>query len=232
MKNENIAKFYQKYKLYIFPLTVAFSGLILVVFVIYPQTARLITNQKSQGDFLNRANMLEVKAQTLDSYDSEDLGRRVQFVQAAYPTDKDFAIGMGLLQEIISKSGFIPNSILLEAESAKGASQSYNLKVEILGPVSLLADLLKKIENSARLMRVGGIETGTGKEAQKESNISLHVEMLYSSAPSDFGSVDSPLPELSEKDEEIIAKLTRSSSTLPSSEVIIPGPRGRSNPFE
>lgn len=234
MNKAEIKEFYQKYKLYIFPLVIILSSLILIVFVVYPQTARLITNQRSQGDFINRAKLLEVKAQTLSSLDPEDLDRKVGYVHASFPTDKDFTTGIGILQNLVIQSGFSVDSILLESEFAsKGKTQSYGLKIEVLGPMTLLPGLLSKIESSPRLMKVSSIETGFGKDPQKLSNISLNIDMLYSSAPSEFGSVDSPLPDLSEKDEEVIAKLARSgSSILPSSPITTLGPRGKPNPFE
>src|SRR3989338_8423415 len=48
---------------------------------------------------------------------------------------------------------------------------------------------------------------------------------------SDFGSVDSPLPGLSEKDDEVIAKLAKgdTAASTPTTQL---GPRGKENPFE
>jgi len=70
--------------------------------------------------------------------------------------------------------------------------------------------------------------------------LSLEIILLFpsikllelSSAPSEFGSVDSPLPELSEKDEEVITKLAKGGTALPAPQVTVLGPRGKENPFE
>ncbi len=234
MKKEEILKLYQNYRLYIFPAVVALSSLILIIFVIYPQIVKLITNQKIEGEITNKSKFLEVKAQTLESYDSTDLSQKVNFVINSYPTDKDFVSALGLLQNLISQTGFKTVSMSLGANSSKSDyGQSYNIKLDVLGPADLLPKLLTNIENSPRLMRVSGVETNVGKDPQG-ATVSLNVEVLYSPAPKVFGSVDSPLPSLSQKDEEVIVKLARTGSTLTTPQQITPqlGSRGKANPFE
>lgn len=240
VKKEEILKFYHDYRFYIFPAIVALSSLILIIFVIYPQALKLITNQIIGKEISNKLKFLEVKAQTLESYDPADLNRKVNFALGSYPTDKDFVSAMDVLQNLTSQSGFNVISMSLGLNSSKSTGvQSYNLKLDILGPSTQLSILLSNIESSPRLMRVSSVETAVGKDPQV-ATISLNIDVLYSSAPKEFGSVDSPLPELSDADEEGIAKIARASSTertsenLPiTTEPLGPlGPRGKSNPFE
>lgn len=231
MRKEQISKFYQTYKLYIFPLVVAFSSLILIIFVIYPQAVKLITDQKVEAETASKSQFLEVKAQELEEYDPADLNEKVDYVLSAYPTDKDFVSAMGILHSLITKSGFNVISMTLGSAVAATNVQSYNLKVEIIGPQTLFPVLLTNIENSPRLMRVSNIQTTIG--GSQGSAVSLNIDVLYAAAPSGFGSVDSPLPQLSEKDEEIITKLARSTTPVSSTQTpVIPGPRGKENPFE
>ena len=68
MKKEDLQKFYLTYRLYIFPVVVAFSCLVLIILVIYPETVKLIINQKTQEEVLNKHKFLEVKAQTLANF--------------------------------------------------------------------------------------------------------------------------------------------------------------------
>lgn len=233
MKKEEIKKFYLTYRLYIFPAVVALSSLILIIFIIYPQIISLLKNQTIEKNALNKSKFLETKAQTLESYDLGDLSRKVNFALGSYPTDQDFVYALALLQKLIAQLGLNVVSISLGASAAKNTSiQSYNFKLEILGPLSQLPVLLNSIENSPRLMRVSGVEV-SGASGSQGVYISLGVEILYASAPTGFGSIDSPLPVLSEKDEEIIAKLARIGTFTPqtptSSQL---GPRGKANPFE
>lgn len=231
MRKEEILKFYQNYRLYLFPAIVALSSLILIIFVIYPQAVKLITNQQVEGEILSKSKLLETKAQALDSLDQADLEKKVNFALSFLPADKDFVSALGLLQDLTLKSGFSTTSISLGSGSSKNVNaQSYNLKLEILGPVTLLPILISNIENSSRLMRVSSLDI-SAKGASQAVTISLDIDVLYLSAPTDFGSIDSPLPSLSEKDDEIIAKLAKGDTAVfqPTTQL---GSRGKANPFE
>ncbi len=233
MDKETILNLYQKYRLYIFPAVVALSSLILITFVIYPQIIKLITNQKDEGEIINKSKFLEVKAQTLESYDLTDLNRKVSFALNSYPSEKDYVSTLGLLQNIVSQSGFSTTSISLGSNSSKsGNAQSYDIKLDVVGPSTLLSSLLSNIESSSRLMRVNNVDITTGKDPNGAS-MSLNVGILYSSVPTASGSIDSPLPELSQKDEGIIAKLAQEAVLVnPQQTTTQLGPRGRANPFE
>lgn len=233
MKKETIAKFYLNYRLYIFPIMVALSSLFLIVFAIYPQTAKLIGNQKAQGDLINKSQFLETKVLALESYDQEDLSRKVGFALSAYPTDKDFGNVVGLLQQLVGQSGFNITSLALgNVPSKADVSSSYEIKLQITGAKNLLAVLLSNLENSARLMRVNSIDVSSGPNSQIV-DVSLGVAVLYSSAPQSFGSVDSPVTKLSQADEELITRLAKVSPVSVSPQAPAPSlPRGKANPFE
>lgn len=235
MKKDQIIKLYQTHKLYIFPSLVAIASFILIISVIYPQTVKLITNQQFQNQVSIKSNFLETKAQDLQSFDPTDLNQKVDFAVSSYPTDKDFVTVLALLQNLTSISGFSTISISLGSDSSKDPNaQSYSIKLDILGPTALSPNLLSNIENSPRLMRVNSVEVTSGKDPSG-STISLIVDVLYSPAVGGLGSVDSLLPSLSEREEEIIAKLARTApqvSSEQSSQPIQLGPRGKENPFQ
>lgn len=233
MKKEELLKFYQKYKLYIFPSIVVLSSLILIIFVIFPQIVKLLDNQKVEKEIQNKSKFLEAKAQSLETYDLEDLNRKVNFALSAYPTDRDAVNAISLIQGLISPLGFNILSINLGSSAAKSTKeQSYGFKLELQGPVSLIQSLLSALDNSPRLIRVSSVDITTAGVSQA-ANVSLAVDMLYAAAPAGFGSVDSPLPELTEKDEEVIAKLARLGAPTPQTQAPAQlGPRGKANPFE
>lgn len=233
MKKEAIIKFYTTYRIFIFPAIVALSSLILIVFVILPQFMALLTNQKNAADLRERSKSLEVKAQTLETYDLSDLQRKVGYALSSLPEDKDFATVLGLIQNLTAQSGFSVTSISLGSSTAKLTNaQSYSIKLDVVGAKSLLEALFSNLEGSTRLMKVSNIELSNSPN-QQSVNASIALDILYSPLPTNFGSVDSPLPEVSEKDEQLIATLAKNAApalTSPAN-VSLP-PRGRANPFE
>lgn len=234
MNRETATKFYLTYRLYIFPVVVALSSLILIIFVIYPQVLKLITNQKVEGDFKIRSAILQAKVQALESYDEDDLSRKVNYALNVYPSERDFGNILGLVEGVTSQVGFsIVSANFGESSTKLSGSQSYVLKMEVVGSRSLLPLLLSNIEDSGRIMKVSSMEISSSRDPQAV-NVILAVDILYASIPGGFGTVDSPLPEFSSKDEELIAKLAASAPQAPSLPVVptTSGPRGKANPFE
>ena len=232
MKKETIIKFYQRYKIFIFPGVVTLSSLFLIVFAIYPQTSKLIANQKTQGELVNKSQFLETKAQDLENYDEGDLSRKVDFALNSYPSEKDFGNTIGLLQTVTAQSGFNIVSLVLDSGGSSNLAsiQSFQVKVELTGTKALLAVLLQNLEGSNRLMRVSSVEISATSDSQK-IDAAIVISVLYSPIPSSFGTIDSPLPQLSQKDEELITKLARVGSVSQPS-IGATGPRGKINPFE
>lgn len=230
MNKENLTKFYQTHKLYIFPAAVALSSLFLIVFVILPQTIKLITNQQAAGDLLNRTKILETKVSALESFDSGDLSQKLKLSLAILPVEKDYGNILGLAQQLVSQSGFSLESITLGTSNQKfGSSDSFTVKLEVKGPRVAFQTLLDNLDNSPRLIKISDIDVASGKQDQF-MDAALVLEVLYAGLPKDAGTIDSPLPELSQKDEELISTLDKSRNVAaPAS---ISSGKGKLNPFE
>lgn len=234
MRKEDFLRFYQSYRMYIFPIIVTLSGIILIVFIIFPQTMKLLTNQSAKNGFISKSKFLESKVLALESYDVNDLNLKLNYALDSFPEDKDFATAVGLLQDLSTKNGFNIEALVVGVSPATNASiQSYNIKLEIIGPLTSLKDLLKGIEGTSRIMRVNNFEITKGRDL-KLISIVINVEILYSAPPKDFGSVDSPLPELSKVDQEVLARLARTAPAVGQTQTTTQplGPRGKANPFE
>lgn len=228
MKKEDLLKFYAQYKLFIFPLVVGISSLILIVFVILPQTIKLVTNQGAEEELFNKSQFLEVKAQDLDNLDQEDLSRKVQYVLGVYPADKDFGNIVGIIQSVTSGAGFNIVALNIGDQNA----QNYIITLQVSGPRTLLPLLLSTVEKAPRLIRLDSLEISSTSGSQG-IEASLGLNILYSPAPTTFGTVDSPLPTLSSEDEELLTTLASQNPISEGvEEVVDSGPRGKANPFE
>lgn len=232
MKKEDLTKFYQTYKLYIFPTVVAVSSLFLILFVVFPTMSKLISGQKTSQDLITKSNFLETKVLALESLDSEDLSRKVGFALSVLPAEKDFGDILGLLQSLAGQTGFSISSISLGASGSKLTNtESYEVKMEIKGTRVLLPALINNIENSPRLMKIKKIDVSSGQSSQV-IGVSLVVDVLYSGLPQTFGTADAPLPQLSEQDEQFLANMAQVGGETPAPSSTITAPRGKPNPFE
>ncbi len=234
MKKEEILKFYLNYRVFIFPVVTAISSIILIFLVIYPQALKLLSNQKAQAEISKRSNFLEAKAQALQNYDREDLNNKVNLSLTSYPADKDFANVIGLLQNLTAQLGFKIISLSIGGGSAKIVNaKSYGVKLDLVGPLKSSPLLINNIEQSPRLIKASGIETSAGGDPNL-ANITINLEVLYSPPINSYGSIDSPLPELSNKDQEILATLQSSISPVSQTQQATQGAsiRGKANPFQ
>lgn len=236
MKKEELSKFYLKFRLYIFPSVVALSSLIMIVFIIYPQALKLIDSQKQQEDLITKSQFLEAKAAALENLDDSDLTKKVSYVLNAYPQEPDFVNVLGILQTDANQNGFGISALTVNSGASSGSSQKYTVKLDAIGSRNSLSRFITSIESSGRLIKVKSIEISPGRDTDS-ANVSLEVEVLYASIPSSLGggSADSPLPVLSEKDEQLITTLAGFSTPLPAAvltQSAKPVSRGRANPFE
>lgn len=233
MKKEELLKFYEKFKLFIFPAVVLLMSLLLIMLVIYPQVMKFLENQKQVAQLKEKSEILESKAKELESYDPKDLSLKVNSALSSYPTDKDYVNSLRILQTIVAQSQFVVASMTLSggSEDTGAKAQSYNMKLDVIGPMANLPKLLSNIENSYRLMRVVSLDTSAGKDLL--TNASLTVNILYADAPKGYGSADSPLPKFTEKEQEILSRLAAIGDiVIPQEQGVQLGPRGKTNPFQ
>ena len=232
MKKETLKSFYLTYRFYIFPSVVGFCCLLLIIFILLPQALKLLSNQTEEGNAVKKTLLLEAKADELATYDEADLKKSVELALNVLPTDKDFANSIGLLQQIANSSAFIVNSIQIgQSASTVGGQQSYSINIEAEGSKSLVGTLIKNIENSQRVMKVVSVDISSGKRSDSVV-IALGVEVLYSSSLASAQPADAPLPKLSEKDQQLISRLTQvtqNNTVAPSGGVSL---KGKSDLFD
>lgn len=234
MKKEEILKFYQTYKLFLFPAIVAISSIFLIMFVIYPQITSLVSNQKAVDDLMAKSEILETKVIALESLNEEDLSAHVRLAIESLPLDRDYGGTLGLLQQLVSQSGFSLSSISLSTSSGKsGNINSFPVQVDVKGARTMFQTLLSSLEGSPRLIRVTSFDISSNTDSQI-IDASLKLEVLYSQMPSGLGSADTPLSGFSQKETEVLNRLAESSNVVVSAPAET-GPvsaRGKANPFE
>lgn len=234
MKKNELNKFYNQYKLYLFPIVTTIGSLILVIFI-FNQVSGWLGGAQNQAVLLSRFKILDAKAVELQSLDEVDLSQKLKLALSVFPEDKDFANIIGLLQEIAYQKGFTIASLQVGQGREEQGSSGFNVRLELSGNKAALGDLLKGVENASRLMRVNSLDLSIS--SGDNINTMLTINVLYAPIPKTIGSVDAPLPVLSAKDQQVLATLASQVGlpqvTGPSQPPIttLP-PRGKENPFQ
>lgn len=223
-------KIYITYRLYIFPVVIIFSCLILIVLIIYPQTSQLIQNYQTENQLKSKFQIMEAKAQVLEKVDGEDIKNKLKLAMSSYPSEHEYPDVVGIIQNIVSRYGFTMTSLHLggSSETSKTTTSDFSVKLELVGPKTMINSLINSLENAPRIMKVAGIEVSSPRSNDIVETV-LTLAVYFKPLPNDFGNADSPLPTLSERDEVILATLTRAPASSQSAFLV---PKGKPNPFE
>lgn len=229
MDKETLKKFYKQNRNFIFPILVGIASLILIILVIYPQISSLITNNGSLGQTVTKTKFLEVKAAELQGLNDTELQKDVNIALSALPEGRDYLGVITIIQNILSQSGFRLQSLeFIPAEQSR--ELAYSVKLEITGPRDSLNLVLTDIESSYRPMKVASIETNLSASNNTEAIVTVNV--FYAPLPTTLGSVEAPLPTLTDRDKELVTKLSGFVADVPEETGNVNIPRGKLDPFE
>lgn len=230
METDDLAVIYNKYRIIIFPALVVMVGILLIVLVIYPQSIKLLNNNKAYGGLVDQNKFLDVKAQELQSYDIQDLQKKVNISLTALPSDQDYAEVINILENLVDTAGF--NLVSLSFGSGKQTENGrslFSVRLEAIGPKSALNSLLTNIESSYRPMKVSSFDINSSGSGDTLNAI-ISIDIFFQPLPSSLGGVNSPVPKFTDKDEQLLNILARSTSAGLNT-LILPA-RGKLNPFQ
>lgn len=233
MNKEALTLLYQKYQYVVFPVLIILSSLILIGLVIFPQILRLLSNQQVLTGLNQKSEFLDVKASQLEVIDEQNLREKLNVALLSLPAEKDLSSIVGILQSIITQSGF--NLITLQVIQIASNTEvsGFSVKLEVAGPISAMNQLLNNIETDPRVMKVSGVELNQ-QQGSTSVSATITVDAFYSPLPSSLGAIDAPLPKLTEKDEELVATLAKNTGAVirPTTSPSNLPPRGKTDPFE
>lgn len=238
MDKEYLLTIYSRYKFIIYPFVVALIGIIVILLVIYPQVNNILEKRSQMENLSQKLEFLDAKAADLENLNEADLSRKINAAVAVLPSDKDYTSTINVLQSIIQQNSFSLTSLQTGqvANVSTPNLSGFNVKIETVGPRAFLSRLLSSLENAPRVMKVSTIELVPQKSPDSVDAI-ISVDVFYAPIPTSLGAVDAPLSQLTDKDEELLAKLVRNvnaagvSAVTPTTPSSLP-PRGKSNPFE
>lgn len=222
-----IENLFLKYRVFIYPLLVIASSVVIIMVLIIPQVKVLFMGQGRLSNSEERLSVLEVKAKELEDLDGNDLSQKLSFALAAMPTEKDYASLIGVFKGLTTASGMSLTSIHLAGGSEN--ENAFLVKAELIGAKTVLGRLLENIEKSPRVMKVQSVET-TSSGSGDTIFVMITVKAYFESAPQTLGPIDSALPKLTDTDQVVLGTLVRSGSTVNTGPILLPS--GKSNPFE
>lgn len=235
---EEAIKFYNKFKIFIFPGIVLVSGAILIIFIILPQLSGFIEGKENIEAEKLKLQKLEVKAEQLNVIDENDLNKKLQVVLTSLPIEKDLTTVIAVIQKLGNQSGVILNAVIFgsgKEDKADRGIANFTVRVEITAPKANFKQFLTNIERAPLLLKAQSIEISSSGRDDILS-VGLTIDVFYSPTPTNLGGIESEIPTFSPEEEDLIVNLSQTVTTAPvtlfSSSNPPNIPRGKSNPFE
>lgn len=160
---------------------------------------------------------LERKSQLLQSLDEAEVSQRVIKLEEVFPSEKPVLNLIASLIELareneVAFSGveLRPGRISQTERSSKGGSKEKEVKLQdfaisfnIEGVLINITSFITRLEKTAPLMKIETI--GLSLEGPKAS---LGVRVYYQSLPESLGTIDQPVPLLSQEEKSVLEEIS------------------------
>ncbi len=229
-----LLKFFERYQLFIWPIFGVMVVIMLGVFVIYPQANDLISGTQIFSQTRVKVKKLEEKLARLEALDEQGLRSDFGTALIVLPLDRDYVSSLSQLQILTTA-----NSLKIDDVSFGSAnilpdqtSNSFLIRLTVLGTVAQIQQLILQLRNSPRIMSVEDIAL-VGAKGNTPTQAVLTLKTYYQPTTTSLGDILSPLAELSDNDYQLLSQLNQSLQDVPITlEEGVTGVTGKTDPFQ
>lgn len=207
-----------KIKPYLLPIIALVVLIVLVPLVIMPWIGEVRTNYANYNDRKTKLTEMQVKADKLEKMDATaNLNTLQTEVEPAIPSQADPSGVLGTLEQLAYASGTTPKGVQFAAAAtaapvaaaagapAAGTSVATNITVE--GPYANVVSFVTQSESIRRVVGLTSLHI-TASQVPGVVTATFDVVAPYQAVPTDLGSTDQPLPELTAAKTITLKKVT------------------------
>ncbi len=226
-----IKELYYKYKIFLIPTIVGITCMSILILVIYPQSLGYFQQMDKINTLKNNIEVLNNKASELQKIDEEARKKDLVVALTVLPVERDVPIAMSTLQNLIAKSNLVLKSTAYTPISKSSGKDGFMFRVSVIGPLFSVKNFLNELQNGSRIFKVESISLNF-QDTSSLIVADIPLTIFYEPAPKTVITLDQIIPTISDQEEELIGKLSKS---IVSTEVVSTSsavPLGKSNPFE
>lgn len=223
---------YQKYEYAFLPTFSAIVFLGLVTLVIAPNVTKLIETNRNIEDLIIRKQSLETKLRGLEQSDPETVKKNIETTLMALPEDKDIPGAINQLLYLVNTNNLILTGVsFTPASGVEDGTSTYQVKMDVTGDLINLRNFVNRIKENVRLLKPDSLEITGARFTEIQSTIA--VKVYFQPLQNSIGDVEKPLPVITQKDLEALAKI-KDSATINSqiSGVADDTQKGKADPFQ
>lgn len=227
LKNET----FLKYQPVIIPSVIVVVCVILFFTFTLPQIFKIQANQKQLSELKQKNDFYSEKLLALGKIEPQSYRDNLSASLVALPDDRDIPGVIGLITQTVNASGMVLEAIAFAAPTAPTPNiNNYQIRIQVTGGMPELKIFNEKIKQVPRVMKLSYVELSTSIGGKTDA--SLELTAYFQPLPSNIGSVDDPLSQLTQQDlqnldrlKNYITPVSIETSNQPA------GPVGKSDPF-
>lgn len=218
-------------------------------FVLIPKISQVLDFRKEITVQKERITKLSEKLTTLDSYSETELLELSNLLLEAIPNEKNFYLLLSQSKEAFKQSnvsfgkfslspGLVSSTSASTTQAKKDDKDdsTVSLGVAFSSSFEALLNLIQKTEKSVPFLQLANLRLGTITPASSSATFDLvgdlSIENYFRPLPKTLGTIETPLPKLSEADKKLLGEIKNwqrfqfEEGAVSSEEV-----SGRENPF-
>lgn len=216
-----------KYTPLVVPVVSILISVAILLLIVWPKASETLQIKNSNSDLSNKANSLAQKAALLANLDQEELEKQVVAAEQLMPSDKDVFVLVSQIESAAGSSGVLLNRVESAPGSLDGAAGGSPAspppapdgaqadiapKIELgVSLTSGYSSLLSFLSNVLAIPRTVSISNLSISASSSEGSVQLKTTMTiiayYKELPKDLGSIETPIVELTQAEQERLRKI-------------------------
>ena len=219
--------------------------------IVWPKFSQALQIKKSNAEFVQKADSLKQKAGILSRLDQAELEKQVVASEQLLPSGKNTFLLISQIERAAASSGVLLNRVestpgLLDTASGGASANpaapsagapteiapSIKVSVSLTSGYSSLLSFLNNVLVIPRAVSITDLSVSSAtSEGSSQLKVSLSIVAYFKQLPTDLGSIEAPVAELTQSEKERLKKIIDTGlATAPS--VSVPQvPVGRADIF-
>lgn len=222
---------FKKYEMFIAPVVVAILVILMIVFVIIPNFFQYIETNKKMKDAEDRITFYTNKKTELQAISKDQYTLGINNSLAILPSDKESPAAISQLYYVVGLTNLQIQNITFSDGGDDKSGKSFRISIDVSGGLADLTNFIIKVKETPRIFRIQSLEVSAPSGSETVS-ASLILGAYYEPLPKEISTLDQPLVKISDKDLEMLNRLSTTSFPIVSENSSYSGPKGKENPFE
>ena len=206
------------------------ASLIVAVFIVWPKVNEVMVLREANVELALKADALDAKIATLQSFDQAELEKQLSLSDKLLPSDKGMFTFLAQIETMRAQAGVLVNKVDVTAGSLDGSgvesgavgaaaaanssksptsslSENVEVKLSLSSSYASLLQFLSTMYSASRVVAVDDVSLSSTSDTAGLIRSTLTVRAFWQPLPSDLGSVEDPVSELTSKEKELLDKV-------------------------